>query len=876
MQNSPPITGLQAYEQMIEALPDAVMIHDGGGHYVALNQLACESVGYSRNSLLSMSVSDLDRRLHLPMAQDRWLQIQPGRPLSLRRQLRHKSGQDLLVELRVGLLMIDGARLYISTVREMLSSQYLRNALRLSEERYQLAAKAAHFGVFSDNLVRCQVHWSNEFRKIVGLAPDAPTRVSGSVGEFVHPDDYEFVKMALLHARIPGSGGKFDIIHRMIRQSDRALRWVQVFGNVLFEGSGAQRCATEMHGLLMDITDRVLAKHALVETQQRFELALNASSITLFEQDVALRYTWHCNSSLGYASHEMIGKTDTDFMDPVSAQQMTVLKRRVLQTGMTLRQELSILRRDGSPAHIDTIFQVRRDAQGKIIGIMGAGFDVTESRNAKEHLRLLNAEMKRTSMDADSANMVRARFFSTVSHELRTPLHTLLGYARLALKGSQGEVREHLQIVERSGRQVVKQIGDLLSFNRMDNQLGVLQPVAVTLKSVIEHIHRTGLMLAQPGSYHFLLQMSENLPDVVRVDEFRLMQVIDNLINNACKFTRSGVITLEVWRDAVTCEDPRNCRVGFAVQDSGVGMSGADLAKIFDPYVRLEGNPFSSGVGLGLSIARQWIRAMGSDIHVESTLGQGSRFSFVLELPELTLAAPPEVPGEGYCHSHAQRGSTLLVVDDVAENRRLLRKVCSQWGYGVEEAEGLGQALELLQAKAASIDAILVDQFMADSTGWELLQWVRQEPAQASKPVVLVSASEAHRPAEFPIEMEFDLIMAKPLDYEALATFLSEALQLPRPAKGASVITFTPFKGAPEPMTLPGPVKLAPADLQYFRRLLALGRVVRIAQWAQELARRDCQYQEFSVQVVRLSHAADLPGLERLAQQVTNNLSPRF
>ena len=866
MQTQNQTLGLALHAQTLAAMPDAVFVHDDEGRLVEVNRLACELVGYSRAALLTMMVVDIERKWKLAQLQDQWEKLVPGQSLTMQGQHRHQDGHVFPVELHIGLLAANGPRLYVVSARDMSAMHALQLALRVSEERYQQAARAAQFGIFIDNLLSCHVYWSKEFRAIVGVEMEAMPKLSGSVTEFVYPDDHEFVQMALVHARNPAGDGKLDSVHRIVRRADGVVRWVQVLGKVEFDGTDGQRRAREVSGLLIDITDRMKVKEELQESQQRFELALNAAPIALFEQDTALRYTWHCNANLGFQLDEMMGKTDADFMDAQSAQLLQALKCSVLATGTPVRQDISVLRRDGALVHLDVSLRVRRDASGEVIGIRGTAFDITEARNAKARLEELNAELKLRSLEVESVNLIRSRFLSTVSHELRTPLHTLLGYLRLAMLESHGDVREHLQIVERSGRQLLKQIGDLLSFNRLDKQLGALQPEGVELRVFIEQIERTGLILAQAGANRFCLQIAADLPAIVRLDEYRLMQVLDNLISNACKFTSSGQITLVICREAVPSDDAYRCHLRFEVQDSGLGIALKDQEKIFDPFVRLEGNQFSPGLGLGLSIARQWVRAMGSDIQVVSSPGQGSRFFFVLELPVLSSRAQADsLECVQYCSVLKQRMRTLLVVDDEAENRLLLRHVCEQWGYQVVEAEGVMQALDTLSHGALVIDAILVDQFMVEHSGWDLLRRLRQGSTHAQLPVVLVSASEPRRPDGFPSDLAFDLMLGKPLDYQVLACFLCQSLKLVVCAESDCAWQMAPSTEAPRTV-------LAVHDLQYFRQLLGMGRVMRIAQWADELAQRDSRYRQFSEQAVRLSKAADLVGLERLAQQVESDV----
>jgi CheY-like chemotaxis protein len=384
----------------------------------------------------------------------------------------------------------------------------------------------------------------------------------------------------------------------------------------------------------------------------------------------------------------------------------------------------------------------------------------------------------------------------------------------------------------------------------------------VELRTVMEQIEHTSLMLAPGGANRFVMEMADDLPRMVEMDAYRLMQVLDNLIGNACKFTHSGLITLQIFRDAVPAADAKNCRLCFVVQDSGEGMAAKDLDKIFDLFVRLDKNHLAPGMGVGLSIVRQWTRAMGGDIQVESAPGQGSRFSFVVEFPDVSHTDTSAAVGcSQECEVLHDRVCTLLVVDDVEENRRLLRHFCARWGYQVVEADGVIQAMAALHDASVCIDAVLVDQFMVDSSGWQLLRELRQTPAFAFLPIALISASDPQRPDEFPNDLQFDLILGKPLDYPVLARFLCDALGGVQCVQRESEVLRAPRVVAPRTV-------LATEDLQYLRQLLDLGRVVRIVGWAYDLAKRDPQLQTFSDKVIRLAQAADLPGLERLVQQV--------
>lgn len=486
-------------------------------------------------------------------------------------------------------------------------------------------------------------------------------------------------------------------------------------------------------------------------------------------------------------------------------------------------------------------------------------FDEAQARH-EQVLRDSNAELAARTREAEEAGTARTRFLSSVSHELRTPLHTMLGYVRLLLKRTSGEMRGQLAIIERSGAQLMRLIDDLLEFNRQTDLGAELQPEPVALRDIIVPLEQAGDMMAQPRHNRFTVTLGDDLPAAVSVDDRRLLEVLQNLIDNACKYTGDGTVDLRIERGDGAPEDGR-CRLRFSVDDTGIGIAPQEQASIFDVFSRGTATGGQPGLGLGLAIARRWVRAMGGDIEVQSEPGRGSRFFFTLDLPAATLdeQAPPP-PCEAFRKGLAAAARTVLVVDDVAANRLLLRDLCEHWGFGVLEAGDGAEALATCLTPAAAIDAVLVDQFMPGMDGWEFLRRVRETPALCRLPAVLISASTAQKPAGFPPGIDFDLELGKPLDQQALLCFLCLRMGLVEQPLPACQRPNATTVAAPAPVALPAD------ELAKFRQLLHLGRVVAIAQWAQDLATADPTYGDFADRVARYCQAADLPALESLAQ----------
>lgn len=487
--------------------------------------------------------------------------------------------------------------------------------------------------------------------------------------------------------------------------------------------------------------------------------------------------------------------------------------------------------------------------------------EMGQRQTVQRELEAANAGLRAKTREVEAANQAKTLFLAGVSHELRTPLHTLLGFVRFARQDVAGETRNRLLIAERSGIQLMKLIDELIEFNRGAGHLLQVHAEPVPLAEILAQIERSGKLMAVEQHNTYLIDTATDLPDGIVVDEPRLLQVLQNLVGNACKYTQRGTVALRVARAGDDAAASATCRLRFAVDDTGPGIADADLAHIFDAFARGTVHHRQPGLGLGLAIAQQWVRAMGGEIQVRSEIGRGSSFFFTLTLG---LAPPGSfMPAPADTETGARLTGTprtVLVADDVAENRMLLRDMCERWGFEVLEAADGDEALEACMTAARPIDAVLVDQFMPRVGGWEFLRRVRAAASLAHLPIALISASEMQRPQDLPGDVDFDLVLDKPLDDAALAGFLFE-----RTGGGEAI----PDDGAGASRNTPRfDIALAEAERAKFLEMVDLGRVEAIAAWAQELAAADPGHAEFAARLVRLCRTADLAAIEQIAERI--------
>ncbi len=488
---------------------------------------------------------------------------------------------------------------------------------------------------------------------------------------------------------------------------------------------------------------------------------------------------------------------------------------------------------------------------------------LAQRRGEQERLSSAVEERTRELRDAidraEQASQAKSSFLSVVSHELRTPLHTILGYAHLLRRHGPPDAADKLAIIEHSGEHLLRLIDQVLEFTRGGQRAQELEPEPCPLAELADDLESTGRILARTRGNRFALIRGEHLPAEVEADRQRLTQVLQNLIGNACKYTENGEIRLLIERvSEAASPEARQCTLRFIVEDSGCGIPSADLARIFDPFTRLAGRQRQPGLGLGLAISRQWVRAMGGEITVASVPGQGSRFEFTLAFPvlsELPAQAPRRAAGVAPVVGHRGRRRHILVADDIPDNRTFLRELCHRWGFAVTEAGDGAEAWAICDAATPPIDLVLADQFMPAVDGWELLRRIRASERIGATPVILVSAAPAHPPEDFPEECRFDAVLLKPFPQEGLEQAVA----------GALAIEWVRADEAPDALPEGPAFALPPEKAAEFRAMVDLGRIVALRHWSAQLGRDHPDCREFADKAGRLARQIDLPGLRELA-----------
>lgn len=461
-------------------------------------------------------------------------------------------------------------------------------------------------------------------------------------------------------------------------------------------------------------------------------------------------------------------------------------------------------------------------------------------------------EMHLAMLSANEASRAKTEFLARVSHDLRSPLTSIMGYAQL-LQEAGGKTSAHARIIRRSAWHMLNLINDLIDYARGASS-DTLEPSALYIHGVLDAVVQEAKILADKNNNRFMLDIRNELPTVLVTDGKRLRQVLINLLQNASKFTRDGVIELLVTSQPQV-NDSRLVTLICQIKDTGCGISQKDQLRVFDPFFRTAGATQSDGVGLGLPIVEAWVKRMGGTVRLHSTPDVGTEVTLHIPMvlgSEQDMSQPQMLDVADYLSALDGGGRRVWVVEDTAEIRELLLEELQGNGFDVQSAaNGLEFITRMTQPGAVPPSLVLTDYLMPGADGTAVLEAVRRH--WPGVPVVLLSATQKTMESLGELKAHgFDASLMKPINLADLRSTLSRLLGLME----GEVIADEPVIPS---MTLPPPEALAQMS-----RLVDMGALTDLIEWAQALTRTYPDCQAFADRVLALATECDLGSMRNL------------
>lgn len=689
-------------------------------------------------------------------------------------------------------------RIY-ATARDVTLLHAQQEMLRRTEERFQLAIRASGDGIWELVHMGLGELWgSPKLYELLDLERHDEILDARSLLRLMPPEDCRAVIQALrLHLK---RNERFEVECRFRVRSQ--FRWFRLTGQAVFDDSGSPR---RMVGSLSDIDDVKSALEKLVSSEAMLQETSAIAHIGAWQLDLTThQVAWSAEVFRIHGLQPGLPPTLSEAIDYYTPESRPILRDAIensIQTGSHWDLELVLVTADGDRRWVRAMGRPNFK-DGKAVGLWGSIQDITNRKQAESRLTEYLAEVEEAREQlqeqavqfarqaaelavareaAEESVRAKSSFLANMSHEIRTPMNGILGMASLLVESPLNEEqREQITAIRQSGDALLTILNDLLDFSKIDAGKVELEQRPFDLAACVEDAAELLSERAFSKGIDYAYYCHAELPSRMVGDEGRLRQILLNLLSNAVKFTEAGEVYLTVRMNGTSG------RVQFAVADSGIGISEAELRRLFRPFTQADAgsNRRFGGTGLGLAISKELTSAMKGTLEVKSKPGEGSVFQFELPLGDA-------VPEGGVRPARSVTGQRVLVALDGPATRRALTAQLEDWGANVASIVDWQEEESLESCSFA-----LISSEFADGKGIEMAARLKRTQPSARIAVVLKPGNSETAEAARKCGLE---VLRRPVRPSRLIRFLdhTESASLPSPNGTGSRRGQSPTGGSP-------------------------------------------------------------------------------
>ena len=552
-------------------------------------------------------------------------------------------------------------------------------------------------------------------------------------------------------------GGELDDSERKtlvkVRNTKGEDFWWEIFFQLLVEDDGSIRYLF----MITDVTSGI-QKDTILDT---IMLSADRSLLMIFDRTRHIKYmSKHLGDIFQRDWRSLFGFALEDLPSCGIPDNVMEAIAKAFDDGETWKDSFMLPSNEG---HGEIWFRgeaVTLKADEAVVGYMFSMTDISEIIAAREI--------------AEQATQAKSEFLANMSHEIRTPMNAIIGMAHLIAETDLTDrQRNFVDRIGHAAKSLLGIINNILDFSKIEAKKQELEVTQFVLQDVISEVASLAEVRIAGRPIELIVDVDPDIPETLMGDPLRLSQIFTNLVNNATKFTEKGDITLKVELENI---NEKNVRLAFSVKDTGIGMTPEQLGRLFNAFTQADGSTTRKygGTGLGLVISKSLVELMGGKLQVESTSGVGSRFFFSISLPIAPQAGEPK-----WKSVNSFAGKNILLVDDCANMRSVLRHILTKLHLVVEEACSAAEAFDLIQAHAEAgedpYDIFLVDYKMGLETGFDFAKGIPENMRKIPK-VLMHPLHFEESEQNTATKLGYNSCTAKPPQISSILSALQEAM----------------------------------------------------------------------------------------------------
>ncbi len=606
--------------------------------------------------------------------------------------------------------------------RDITQRKLSEDALRASEQRFKLLAENAPIGIYQTDTDGACTFVNRVWSEVAGL--EREQALGDGWAQSIHPEDQAEVFSRWMQSTKANTD--FDLEFRF-QNPVSGIRLVKS-NAVPFRPNGNY---SGYIGTMTDITELREAQSKLAESEKLYrQLQENAQDLTALMDD-HFRYVYVSSSAeyvFGYAITDILNVDIRHHIHPEDVSHFSLAAAKAKNDRETQHLEYRINQKDAGIIWLDSFIQPVFNTEGELTSFQITSRDVTFRKQAE-------AELEEAKQKAEAATKAKSQFLSMMSHEIRTPMNAIIGLTNLLLTDKPTpEQSERLRLLQYSGENLLAIINDILDLSKIEAGKIILENIDFDISTAVSNTVNLLRKKTEDKDIKLNFNWDEKLPRVVKGDQVRITQILTNLLSNAIKFTERGYVSLEV--KSIKADDD-SFFAEFKVTDTGIGIREDQLDNIFESFSQASSDTSRKfgGTGLGLTITKNLLSLMGSDINVSSILGVGSIFSFTLKLERGSLERGKQSKTDKIETSLA--GAKILLVEDNRVNQIVASNFLKQWHVEIDFADDGTEAIGKIQSMEYHL--VLMDLQMPNMDGYGATAIIRKLNGQYFQQIPIIA-----------------------------------------------------------------------------------------------------------------------------------------